>query len=593
MIKLFKNPHVFCYTTQIPRRGNTIPIPNVNITEVYKTCLSHSPIQTDSFSKKNNHFFKDEGNPSWGPMILMCAVIFFITVKNKCVFHASEMENLERLRTLKQRLNDKLKGQEEAVEYVSQMIQTFICGFHNRNRPLGVMLFAGPTGTGKTEMAKQIAEELGVELVRFDMSEYSHESNLTRFIGSAPGYTGSEKEGKLVEVLKNGQVKVVLFDEIEKADPNIFPIFLQLFDEGRLTSGLGTTVKANKTIFIMTTNLGANLLNENSQISQDSKMSVQERLLKKIEPLLIDKFSLELYNRFDKVLVYKNLTSDVIKKITYSKIEILKKEIKNSKNIDLEIDEDFVNYVIQKGYSKTLGARELERRLQQEIRNSLVDAYVQGGVKSGDSVHLFINNDKATCAKIDSNSRSSHNKGDEPELVVDCETYQDIDKLIGKWAIRDGLSNEYSIADRDSPHKILLKDNNRYFVKSSATGYELVLYNNFNRKWREVSASESPKHFFENQCSKLTNSSKSAECLELTQMIFGSSQKFLIQLDPKFPLENLEKYYTNKNDSNLELIKKLKKIIPKMKIVQNIESKTSFESPQAPKHSPNYDFKDI
>ena len=271
----------------------------------------------------------------------------------------------EKILNLDKVLHKRVIGQDEAVEKVSEAIMRSRAGISDPRRPIGSFMFLGPTGVGKTELAKSLAESLFDDehnIIRIDMSEYMEKYSVSRLIGAPPGYVGYEEGGQLTEAVRRKPYSVVLFDEIEKAHPDVFNILLQVLDDGRITDSQGRTVDFKNTIIILTSNLGSDYIlegiQENGEISEEAKQKVNELLKRSFRP--------EFLNRLDEIVFYKPLRKNEISKI----LELLIKDIENrleDKNIKLELSQKAKDYLIDNGYDEVYGARPLKRFVQKKL----------------------------------------------------------------------------------------------------------------------------------------------------------------------------------------------------------------------------------
>lgn len=277
------------------------------------------------------------------------------------------------LKTLEDRMNQNLFGQPEAVHYVANMIKRIETGFCIETRPRGVLVFAGPTGVGKTELAKMTAYEMGVPLIRYDMSEFSESHKVSRLLGSPAGYVNSGDGGELINKLRANPACVVLFDEIEKAHRNTYKIFLQLFDEGRITDSMGNEVIATQAVFILTTNLGS------AEIYQQLKRGIRENIDERMRELCIRTFSTELYNRFDKVIVFNPINQAVIEKIVLKHLGHLRDTLEKTK-LELAWDPQVVHYFTSLILDVNLGARDLHRKINDKILPLLATNRIEGKI---------------------------------------------------------------------------------------------------------------------------------------------------------------------------------------------------------------------
>ncbi|MCS7299482.1 MAG: ATP-dependent chaperone ClpB [Spirochaetia bacterium] len=290
----------------------------------------------------------------------------------------------ERLVRMEEEIKKRVVGQDHAVEAVSNTIRRARAGIQDENRPLGSFLFLGPTGVGKTELAKTLAWFLfdtEKAMIRIDMSEYMEKHSVARLIGAPPGYVGYEEGGQLTEAVRRRPYSVVLFDEIEKAHPDVFNVLLQILDDGRLTDGQGRTVDFKNTIIIMTSNLLTELI---SNINPDQiNESLKERIVKELTKF----FRPEFVNRIDEILVFRKLSSEHIKKIIDIQLDRVKERLKDKKII-LEISESVKEYIAKVGYDEVFGARPLKRAIQRELLDKLSLHIISGKIKEGDRVKV-------------------------------------------------------------------------------------------------------------------------------------------------------------------------------------------------------------
>ena len=290
----------------------------------------------------------------------------------------------EKILHLDEILHKRVVGQDEAVTKVSEAILRSRAGIADPNRPIGSFLFLGPTGVGKTELAKALAESLFDDehnLIRIDMTEYMEKFSVSRLIGAPPGYVGYDEGGQLTEAVRRKPYSVVLFDEIEKAHPDVFNILLQVLDDGRITDSQGRTVDFKNTIIILTSNLGSSYLldgiDENGEISEEAKAKVSELLKQSFRP--------EFLNRLDEIVYYKPLTKDNISKIIELLIADLKDRLKD-KQLKLEITPQAKELIIENGYDPVYGARPLKRYLQSKIETMIARTIVGSDLNAGDTI---------------------------------------------------------------------------------------------------------------------------------------------------------------------------------------------------------------
>ena len=297
----------------------------------------------------------------------------------------------EKVLHLDEILHKRVIGQDEAVTKVSEAILRSRAGIADPNRPIGSFLFLGPTGVGKTELAKALAEALFDDehnMVRIDMSEYMEKFSVSRLCGAPPGYVGYDEGGQLTEAVRRKPYSVVLFDEIEKAHPDVFNILLQVLDDGRITDSQGRTVDFKNTIIIMTSNLGSDYLlegiDENGEISQSARDSVSALLTRTFRP--------EFLNRLDEIVFYKPLTKADIGKIIELLIASLKTRLKD-KSLTLEISDAAKAKIIDEGYDPLYGARPLKRYLQAKVETVIARAILSDRFDAGDVLRLDVDND--------------------------------------------------------------------------------------------------------------------------------------------------------------------------------------------------------
>ncbi len=295
---------------------------------------------------------------------------------------------VEKLINMEDNLRKRVVGQDHALRVVSDTIRRARAGIQDASRPLGSFIFLGPTGVGKTELARALAEFLFDDekaMVRLDMSEYMEKHTVSRLIGAPPGYVGYEEGGQLTEAIKRRPYSIILLDEIEKAHADVFNILLQILDDGRLTDGKGRTIGFKNTIVIMTSNLGGQIIKD---MGQD-----YERMEKEIQSILDQYFRPEFLNRVDEVLIFKALSRETIQKIVDLQIKELRERIKERK-IDIEVSEEGQKLLAEKGYDPAYGARPLKRIIQKYIQNPLALKILEGQFQEGDVVKVDVNEKK-------------------------------------------------------------------------------------------------------------------------------------------------------------------------------------------------------
>ena len=291
---------------------------------------------------------------------------------------------------LSDKLHERVIGQDEAVDSVSDAIIRARSGLKDINKPIGSFIFLGPTGVGKTELAKSLAEAMfdsEKNMIRIDMSEYMEKYSVSRLIGAAPGYVGYEEGGQLTEAVRRNPYSVILFDEIEKAHPDVFNILLQVLDDGRLTDSQGRTVNFKNTIIIMTSNIGSTYLIDG--LKEDGSIDEENRKL--VDSSLRNSFKPEFLNRIDDIVMFKPLTSDQIYKIIDLQIADISKRLE-SREITIELSKKAHEYILDKSYDVEYGARPIKRFLQANIETNLGRKIIEGNIMEGD--HVIIDLDK-------------------------------------------------------------------------------------------------------------------------------------------------------------------------------------------------------
>lgn len=298
----------------------------------------------------------------------------------------------EKLLKLPEILHKRVIGQEEGVKAVAEAVLRARAGLKDEKRPIGSFIFLGPTGVGKTELAKALSEALfdsEKNMVRIDMSEYMEKHSVSRLVGAPPGYVGYDEGGQLTEAVRRKPYSVILFDEIEKAHPDVFNILLQLLDDGRLTDNQGRTVDFKNTIVIMTSNIGSNFLIDG--IRQDG--TVDEKVKQKVEDETKKYFKPEFLNRVDDIVVFSPLMEDQIVKI----IELAMKDIEKrleERNITLQLTEKAKKFIADESYDPAYGARPVKRFLQRNVETELAGELIKGNVRDGDNVLLDSDGEK-------------------------------------------------------------------------------------------------------------------------------------------------------------------------------------------------------
>ena len=299
----------------------------------------------------------------------------------------------DRLLKLEQVLHARVIGQDEAVTAVAKAIRRARIGLKDDNRPIGSFMFLGQTGVGKTELCKALAEAMfdnENSVIRIDMSEYMEKHSVSKLIGAPPGYVGFDEGGKLTEAVRHKPYSVVLFDEIEKAHPDVYNLLLQVLDDGRLTDSQGRTVSFKNTIIIFTSNVGVSELNNHSSLgfeSQSDSEAEYDELKDVLLGALKRNFKPEFLNRIDVVTVFHPLTFDQLAQIAKIFISKLNKKL-NSQGVSLKVTESALKYLIDKGYNKEYGARPLRRLIEQEVEDRIAEELLEGKIKDGDVITI-------------------------------------------------------------------------------------------------------------------------------------------------------------------------------------------------------------
>ena len=296
----------------------------------------------------------------------------------------------EKLLHLDDVLHQRVIGQDEAVTKVSEAILRSRAGIANPNRPIGSFLFLGPTGVGKTELAKALAQALFDDernMVRIDMTEYMEKFSVSRLIGAPPGYVGYEEGGQLTEAVRRKPYSVVLFDEVEKAHPDVFNILLQVLDDGRITDSQGRTVDFKNTVIILTSNLGSDIiLNDLEQRRAQGSNELSEDAKHQIDLLLKSKFRPEFLNRLDEIVYYKSLTKDEMRKIVDLQLQDLRNRMEEGKHLKLEVTTAAKDFIIDSAYDSVYGARPIKRFIQSRVETLIAKAIIKGSYAEGDTL---------------------------------------------------------------------------------------------------------------------------------------------------------------------------------------------------------------
>ena len=305
-------------------------------------------------------------------------------------------EERAKLQKMEKELSGRIIGQKKALKRVADTIRRNRAGIGDPNRPIGSFIFLGPTGVGKTELTKALAKFMFNDekaLIRVDMSEYMERHSVSKLIGSPPGYVGHDESGQLTESIRHRPYSVVLFDEIEKAHPEVFNMLLQVIDEGRLTDAKGRIVNFKNSIIILTSNIGSQYIDKMESIgfSGNSQKSDYNNMKGKVMESLKDHFRPEFINRLDEIIVFDVLSKEAIRSIVDLKIKVVKKRLKG-KEISFEISDKALDYLAEKGYDPNYGARPLNRVIQKKILNPVASYIISNDIKAGGKVTVAIKN---------------------------------------------------------------------------------------------------------------------------------------------------------------------------------------------------------
>jgi ATP-dependent Clp protease ATP-binding subunit ClpB len=306
---------------------------------------------------------------------------------------------IQKLIKMEERLHQRVVGQDEAITAVANAIRRARAGLQDPNRPLGSFIFLGPTGVGKTELARALAEFLFDDeqaMIRIDMSEYQEKHTVSRLIGAPPGYVGYEEAGQLTEAVRRRPYSVVLFDEIEKAHADVLNVLLQLLDDGRLTDGKGRTVGFKNTVVIMTSNIGSHFIAETvikgETMTEGVKREVMDALRAHLRP--------EFINRVDEIIIFHALTREQMRHIVDIQLRGLVKRLEDRK-IRVELTDRAKDLIIEQGYDPTYGARPLKRTIQRRILDPLAIKVLEGEFREGDTVSIDVKAGDLTFRKVE------------------------------------------------------------------------------------------------------------------------------------------------------------------------------------------------
>jgi ATP-dependent Clp protease ATP-binding subunit ClpB len=323
-------------------------------------------------------------------------------------------EEREKLTHMEDELRKRVVGQDVAIGKIADVVRRSRAGIADPNKPIGSFIFLGPTGVGKTELTKALAQFMFNDdkaLIRVDMSEYMERHSVSKLIGSPPGYVGYEESGNLTESVRHRPYSVILFDEIEKAHPEVFNVLLQVLDEGRLTDAKGRIVNFKNTIIILTSNIGSHLIEkmESFGFSNNSPKTDYQNTKDKVLESLKDHFRPEFLNRLDDIIVFDILPPEVIRSIVDIKINVIRERLL-AKDIALDISADALEYLAKEGYDPHYGARPLSRLIQNKILNPVASFIIARGVKKGDTVYVTLKNNELAI-EMKKPARPSHSGG--------------------------------------------------------------------------------------------------------------------------------------------------------------------------------------
>jgi ATP-dependent Clp protease ATP-binding subunit ClpC len=311
----------------------------------------------------------------------------------------------ERLLKLEDTLHERVIGQNDAVVAISKAIRRARVGLKSPNRPIGSFIFSGPTGVGKTELAKALAEAMfGSEdnMIRVDMSEFMEKHSTSKLIGSPPGYVGYDDGGHLTELVRKKPYSVILFDEIEKAHPDVFNIMLQILDDGRLTDSKGRHINFKNTVIIMTSNVGASMIANSAKLGfttgSDDGKDKYERLKDTVSEEMKKAFRPEFLNRIDETIVFSHLNKEEIREIVDLMLKDLFKRLAE-RELSVEVTDEVKDHLADAGYSEAYGARPLRRLIQRKIEDELAEEILSGKYQAGDTIRLTLVDSKITFEK--------------------------------------------------------------------------------------------------------------------------------------------------------------------------------------------------
>jgi ATP-dependent Clp protease ATP-binding subunit ClpC len=338
------------------------------------------------------------GDPSAVPEVTAADIAEVVSRATGVPVRQLTEEEKDRLLRLEQHLHDRVIGQDEGVEAVAEAVRRSRAGLGDPNRPVGSFLFLGPTGVGKTELARALTEALfGADsrMIRLDMSEFQERHTVSRLVGAPPGYVGYEEAGQLTEAVRRRPYSVILLDEIEKAHPDVFNTLLQVLDDGRLTDGQGRTVDFRNTVLIMTSNLGSDLITRRggplgfAGSAASSGSGTQDNLQEQLMRRLRESFRPEFLNRIDEIIIFRQLDESELRQITELLLEETRRRL-HAQNVTLEFTAAAVDWIAEHGYQPEFGARPMRRTIQREVDNQLSRRLLDGQVRPGQVVTVDV-----------------------------------------------------------------------------------------------------------------------------------------------------------------------------------------------------------
>jgi ATP-dependent Clp protease ATP-binding subunit ClpC len=326
------------------------------------------------------------------------------------------LDDSKSLINLEETLSGKVIGQDDAVKRISKAIRRNRLGIKDPNKPIGSFIFLGSTGVGKTYLAKQLAKEIfgsDESLIRVDMSEYQEKHSISKLIGAPPGYVGYDQGGQLTEQIKNKPYCVILFDEIEKANKDVFSSLLQVLDDGHLTDGLGRKINFKNCLIIMTSNLGIKKLQEfgagvGFSTSQNT-FAIEENRKNLLQKEMKNFFSPEFLNRIDDIVIFNSLKEDEIEKIANIELVKLKNRLSEMK-YDISFDENVIKYISKNGFDELYGARPLKRAIQDKLEDFISDEVLKGTIVEGGQYTISIKDDNVTLEQKEQEVKKTRKK---------------------------------------------------------------------------------------------------------------------------------------------------------------------------------------